>query len=153
MKKNLIIIVLILLCFSSIAFIGCGDNTRVVANEYISFALERNFDYAFHDVKQDQPGFPLGDQLRIVIWEKEFPNNWSIFIFYPCPPDVSDLMGDISTRTVNGVEVLQSKNSGFYLQAYLDPTMAVGISSTTDEVSIDEANRIVESLKVKKSSE
>ena len=62
-------------------------------------------------------------------------------------------MGDVSRRTVNGVEVLSSEIEGFNLQAFLDPVMYVGVSSMTDETYAAEAERIVESLKVKKSSE
>jgi len=155
MKKVLVCALLFLLCLSFVGLAGCGDNRRVVEDEYISFTLDDGFGYDFVDADPDVSTleFPLGNQWRIVIWDKDYPHNWLIFVYYPCPPDVFDLMGDVSRRTVNGVEVLSSEIEGFNLQAFLDPVMYVGVSSMTDETYAAEAERIVESLKVKKSSE
>lgn len=152
MKKTTMFLILLLLCISLIGTIGCGGSLKVMENEFISFTLDNNFDCAFLDVNPDisPSDSPLGDQRRVAIWDKEFPNNWSIFIYYPCPDNVSDLMGNTNKRTVNGVEVLYTEDGLLYLQAYLDPTMTVGISSLKDEMSIKEADMIIESLKAKK---
>jgi hypothetical protein len=154
MRKVSACVIFSLLFLLFVGAIGCGDNLRVVENEYISFTLGNDFEYAFVDPNPDAPSpdFPLGDQLRVVIWDKDNPSAFSIFIYYPCPPDVSDRLEDASSRTVNGVEVLSSAIEGFNLQAYLDPVMTVGVSSLLGEAFSSEAKQIVESLEVRKSS-
>lgn len=133
-------------------FTACGENRKAVEHECISFTLGSEYDYAFLDAETDpqRSDFPLGNNLRAVIWHKDSPHAWRIFIYFPLPSDISDSLNVTGRRNNNGVEVLISEISGFYLQAYLHPIMGVGISSISDEASIREARLIMDSLKVKK---
>ena len=149
------VMIFFLLLLFIVGSCGCGSNRRIVENDYISFSLNSNYEYAFSDPDQyySTSEFPLGDQRRVIIWDKDFPHNWQIFIYYPCPPEVTDSLENVHRKYINDTEVLYFEIDGFYLQVYLDPTMRVGISSVMGELSMQEADKIIESLVVKKSSD
>ncbi len=138
-------------CLLLAVVFGCGENRRLVDHECISFTLSPDFDYAFFDENPDaQPAdFPVGNQMRVVVWDKESPHNWLIFIYFPLPADIASSLKDAQKKLVNGVEVLSSEIEGFRLQIYQDPRMSVGIASVRGEVSTREAQAIVQTLKVK----
>lgn len=149
-RKKLPILALVL-ALAATFIVSCIGGQHA-ENEYVSFTLSDNFSYSFVDVIPERAAYlPLSEISRAIVWDKEYPNNWLIFISYPGSPDL--LTGEAEKKTVNGVEVVYAEEEGFYTQCYLDPIMPVSVKAVKGVAAREEADRIVESLKVKKAVE
>jgi hypothetical protein len=132
---------------SSLALAGCGSDRERFENDYISFTLDEGFSAAFFD-----RGYGDADYGQALVWEEEGVSGViSVYISYPCSEDVINATSgeDVIRKTVNGIEVRYFDDGAFYYQCYLDPTMTVGILTISNDEIKEEANEIVDSLKVK----
>ena len=169
MKAKVFITIMVsaALAFLMLGFIGCGESRSQAGNQCVSFTVGEGWSVAYEGEGSYSDISPVAGEtiktaydsclVRAIVY-KENPRtglNMQIRIAYPAPQKTVDtLERDAERKEVNGIQVrtfdyapMGISGGGYYIY-FLDPKMPVEIEAESVEAAIEEADKIVESLKV-----